>query len=445
MSCRKIGLALAFILMVFYAVNTQAQEEAVFTLTDQLTVENGVFRVGAPHRVFSIGCEGVYLYIELKDVRQAILLDIKMLNPLGEEVLSYRINISSPREKNILRYPWVKGYLYIPVRDEKQGFAFFRVYYYEKVAENLPENVRINMGGEWTFRIYRNGELIKTLKFTIRLLKLKVYVLDSQNRTVDKAKARILGPHKTFIVDINNGLFELELYPGSYLVEIYKANVLVYKSTLNLTTKDIEVRALCNITDLTFRILDRSGKPLREAKVVLKGLDNILQTSTDSDGFAVFRNLPYRQYRISVVKYGVSLGEYNIEVSAPLTIHDLVVNVTDFCVKVVGENGKGLAKSEVTLFFPSAILTALTDEEGYAKFDQVPVGVWDIAVSYKNLREKGKVTIGDGGCAEVKLRVFLEVFGMALSYDITLTVAWGLITVAVLAVAALALRGRIAE
>ncbi len=445
MSRKKTIIILVVFLLLFYTVNVQAQEEIILVLTEEVSVTDTNFKVGPPRRVFSIGEDGVYLYVELKNLDKPLQLSIKVLNPLGEEVLNYEVNITSPREKGILRYPWVRGYLYIPIMGEEDGFAFFQVYYYEKISENLPKNIRINMDGEWFFKIYRDGELVKSIKFVIRLLKLKVYILDSNGEPIDEAKARIVGDHITSILDVNGGILEQDLRPGSYLLEVYKSNIAVYRSTINLTKEDVEIQAVCNVTNLVIRILDKKGVPVNRAEVILEGLDSVLEASTDEEGSIVFRNMPFHKYKISVVKYGINVGEHEIIIDSPIAMYDLTVNVTDFCVKVVGEHRKPLSGSKVVLIFPGITLTTLTSESGEAIFKQVPRGVWEIVVNYKNLEERVRVSIEEDNCVEVKLPVFFELFDVTLSKEMLLIVTLGLVTVGVLVIAAIVLRSRVVD
>ena len=445
MSYRKMVIPLILVLLILYTVNVQCQEDTILVVTDEVVVTDGSFKIGSPREVFSIGEDGVYFYIELKNIEKALLLNIKILNPIGEKVLDYEMNISSPREKGILRYPWVRGYLYIPIMSKERGFAFFRIYYYEKISGELPEDARIDMDGEWNFQIYQNGKLVKSLSFIIRLLRLKVYILSSNGAIIDEAKARIMGDHETSIIDVSGGILELNLRPGSYLLEVYKSNFIVYKSIINMTREDMEIQAVCNVTDLTIRVLDGKGVPLEKANVILAGLDSIQEALTNESGYVVFKQLPFHKYRISIAKYGVNIGEYELLVNNPIAVYDLTANVTDFCVKIIGEHGKPLVGGKITLVFPEVMLTALTNENGKAEFEQVPSGNWDLIIEYKNLQEKDKVFLGERECAEVRLPVFSEFFGISLSKEMTLTIIFGLVTIVILAIAAAVLRGRIKE
>ncbi len=445
MSRKKTVIVLVAFLLLFCTVNVQAQEEMILVLTKEVSVADTNFKVGPPYRVFSIGEDGVYLYVELKNLDKPLQLGIKVLNPFGEEVLNYEVNISSPREKGILRYPWVRGYLYIPIMGEENGFAFFQVYYYEKISEDLPENVRISMDGEWFFEIYRDGELVRSLKFVVRLLKLKVYILDSNGEPIDEAKARIVGDHVTSILDVYGGILEQDLRPGSYLLEVYKSNIAVYRSTINLTREDIEIQAICNVTNLVIRILDQRGVPVDKAEVILEGLDSVLEASTNETGSIIFESIPFHRYRVSVVKYGINVGEHEVTIDSPIAVYDLTVNVTDFCVKVVGEHRKPLPRSKVALIFPGITLTTLTGENGEAIFKQVPRGVWEVVINYKNLEERDRIPVEEDNCVEVKLPVFFEILDVTLSKEMLLIVILGLTTVVVLIIAAIVLRSRVMD
>ena len=432
-------------LLMFTCLLTSASAQPVYTLilTDSVIVEDSILKPGTLKNTFTLGDEGIYLYFEINNLESELNLEFKLFNPDGKEVLNLTFNIPDPTGYGALRYPWIRGYIYVPIASVRNGSAFVKIYYYDKSSWQLPSSARISIDGEWKIYVYANGKIVKNIYFNVNKLNLKIYFLNRHMKPVSNVNVRILGAHEDYLFETKDFSLETKLRPGLYFIEIYKSNILVFNQTVLIESKDVEYIAVCNISDLSVKVVDSSNNPLQGATIILEGLDSVLQNVTDSDGWVTFKNLPFHNYRLTVAWYNVKVGVAKIRFSNTTETHILKTNVTNLCVRVLGERNQNLENAKVTIVLPRVTLTLLTDDNGYALFKQIPSGNWTLNIEYKNLREETVANTATPDCLIVKFKVFIEFYNFILPRDLVYNLAIGIISLWILLIVAIILRYRV--
>ncbi|MCD6510295.1 MAG: carboxypeptidase regulatory-like domain-containing protein [Thermoprotei archaeon] len=238
-------------------------------------------------------------------------------------------------------------------------------------------------------------------------------------------------------VDIPNGVIKEVTLPSNMAVGHYYDSSVPWSGDVNRTISSLPHYALIQVAHdevvetgtysfkidwlpISFRIVDSKGRPLEKGMARL--YDNETSIPQEIVG-GIARITPYKPsiYRLEVkYKDVVVYDEYvgfpvKPEYMIPCKVYDLVV-------EVVGARGQPLEKAVVNLTaVEGKAIAKATNGSGMVCFEQLPIGEYQLSVSYKNVGDALMVSLTDNIKETIKLDVFIEVPGtnLALGADET--------------------------
>jgi len=246
---------------------------------------------------------------------------------------------------------------------------------------------------------------------------------------IDVTPSLIENPTMAFIdIDLpENGEIEAVYLPNGLEVSKYYDSLLPWGLTSNRTI-DVGLRHVrIQVADIDgnrdpgsytvkiiwkpiqVRVLDHKGRPLRGA--VMELFCGEVRLVKDIDGEVVDIK-PYKPgvYKVRVTYKNVIVYE-GVMVIPPIESCEIICSVYDLKVRVVGGRGQPLEEAlvMVTLRGGNLSLTLTTDTNGFALFEQLPIGEYEITAVYKNVKGSHKVFLNEDKTIELRLDVLLEI------------------------------------
>lgn len=242
-------------------------------------------------------------------------------------------------------------------------------------------------------------------------------------------------------VEIPNGIISEVTLPSNMVVTRYYDSKLPWSEDTNRTISCTPHYVLVQIAHdevmetgtysfkidwfpIHFNVLDSKGRPLERGSVRL--YDN--ETSIPQDIVqGVAEVIPYKPsiYRLEVKYKGTIVydGFIGFPVKPEYTVY---CKVYDLVIRVSGVRGQFLSRAVVNLTaVEGKAIVKVTNESGMACFEQLPIGDYQVKVSYRNVVSSVSVSLTDNLVKDIRLDVFIDVPGtnIALGADETAIIA----------------------
>ena len=200
--------------------------------------------------------------------------------------------------------------------------------------------------------------------------------------------------------------------PGTYVIMASYKGGHLYSPAQNISVLNVIKGPLT----LTLKILDRNGRILPGAQVILRGESVEKQVLSAGNSISI-RELPPGTYRITVRYHGVDVYDgivdlyQDLKYTISVSVYSLQVLVKDWLsnraidgVQVKIKAGNGLE------------FTTITDKRGYAIFPEVPAGNYEIIVdqsqsSTVNIQDNTEATVY---LASINWKIVLLIMAMVI-------------------------------
>ena len=182
-----------------------------------------------------------------------------------------------------------------------------------------------------------------------------------------------------------------ETVPYGYLVADEKEVKVEYAQTIDATILNNEQTGTIKVHKRTEGDLNISGITFYLKGTSDTGLEINIPATTDKDGVAVFENVPVGTYKIiedkETVPYGYLVAdEKEVKVEYAQTIDENILNNEQTGTVQIHKKTDGMTNIEGIRFILSGVsdtgreirIEAVTDKDGLAKFEGVPVGTYTI-------------------------------------------------------------------
>lgn len=267
------------------------------------------------------------------------------------------------------------------------------------VADEQEVTVEYNETAEVSFEnIEKTGE-IKVTKSTVGNLNIKGITFNLRGTsdsgreinipaTTDKDGVAVFEnvPVGTYMV-----IEDEETVPYGYLVADEKEVKVEYAQTIDTTILNEEKTGSITVHKTT-----EGQKNIEGIKFYLKGTSDTgreinISAETDKDGIAKFENIPIGTYKViedkETVPYGYLVAnEKEVKVEYAQTIDETILNAEQTGTVQVHKKTDGMTNIEGIRFILSGVsdtgreirIEAVTDKDGLAKFEGVPIGTYTI-------------------------------------------------------------------
>ena len=267
------------------------------------------------------------------------------------------------------------------------------------VADEQEVTVKYNETAEVAFEnIEKTGE-IKVTKSTVGNLNIKGITFNLRGTsdsgreinipaTTDKDGVAVFEnvPVGTYMV-----IEDEETVPYGYLVADEKEVKVEYAQTIDTTILNEEKTGSITVHKTT-----EGQKNIEGIKFYLKGTSDTgreinISAETDKDGIAKFENIPIGTYKViedkETVPYGYLVAnEKEVKVEYAQTIDETILNAEQTGTVQVHKKTDGMTNIEGIRFILSGVsdtgreirIEAVTDKDGLAKFEGVPIGTYTI-------------------------------------------------------------------
>ena len=182
-----------------------------------------------------------------------------------------------------------------------------------------------------------------------------------------------------------------ETVPYGYLVADEKEVKVEYAQTIDETILNNEQTGTVKVHKKTDGMTNIEGIRFILSGVSDTGREIRIETVTDKDGIAKFENVPIGTYTItedgSTVPYGYLVAdEKEVKVEYAQTIDETILNAEQTGTVQVHKKTDGMTNIEGIRFILSGVsdtgreirIEAVTDKDGIAKFENVPIGTYTI-------------------------------------------------------------------
>ena len=182
-----------------------------------------------------------------------------------------------------------------------------------------------------------------------------------------------------------------ETVPYGYLVADEKEVKVEYTQTIDETILNNEQTGTVKVHKKTDGMTNIEGIRFILSGVSDTGREIRIETVTDKDGIAKFENVPIGTYTItedgSTVPYGYLVAdEKEVKVEYAQTIDETILNAEQTGTVQVHKKTDGMTNIEGIRFILSGVsdtgreirIEAVTDKDGIAKFENVPIGTYTI-------------------------------------------------------------------
>jgi hypothetical protein len=205
-------------------------------------------------------------------------------------------------------------------------------------------------------------------------------------------------------------------------VRIYWRGAIVTYQTVALSSGTNEFTFYCNVSSLTVLVVDDNDVPLKTAKVTISWITDVTYSetaSTDSEGAAVFSQMPHIDYEVSVRWQNLKVHEGTFGLTGSTSIYKARCRVFSLAVHVMNRRNQNLQGSTVTVTHAEAEWSLLnkTETNGVAVFAQVPSGNYSIRAVYQATSNITAISVTQN--TEVSLK--LNITG---KFEVTIQVEW---------------------
>ena len=182
-----------------------------------------------------------------------------------------------------------------------------------------------------------------------------------------------------------------ETVPYGYLVADEKEVTVIYSETVDAEIINNEQTGTIKVHKRTEGDLNISGITFYLKGTSDSGREINIPATTDKDGVAVFENVPVGTYMViedeKTVPYGYLVAaEKEVKVEYAQTIDETILNTEQMGTVQVHKKTDGMTNIEGIRFILSGVsdtgreirIEAVTDKDGLAKFDGVPIGTYTI-------------------------------------------------------------------
>ncbi len=167
---------------------------------------------------------------------------------------------------------------------------------------------------------------------------------------------------------------------GTYYIEVYKFNILVGKSTVELIGSR-NVTLTCNVLDLPIVLVEEANQEVTVGNVTLRIYSSrgtpIEDVSVGSNGKYIVHDLPYGEYIFKVLKFNVTIAKekckiisYHVNSTSQLSIK---CKVGDLSVKLIDQKGRMVNKGVLEATINNYLYDSVMISQGEALFRQVPI------------------------------------------------------------------------
>ncbi|RLE78542.1 MAG: hypothetical protein DRJ36_04485, partial [Thermoprotei archaeon] len=375
--------------------------------------------------VVSLGDKRIYLWVKFIDVYTQLNIKFILLNPRDATFLWEEIKLPSPRASlGINKYNWVFVHLKLPISADERGLMDLRTFPYYKLSYTF--NVRPpHETGPWTFIVSVNGSTVARYAFLIRLVKVTIRTTDILARPLGNTTITIEN-HGKIVEKTETGHRTLLLRPGIYVLKVTWRNFTVFSGNLRVE-RDCEHIVTCSVSFLSLKVVDNSSKPLAGALVSLiaEGYPYKASLKTDSQGLLFLDFIPHTNYLVRVFWRGREVFADTISSGSNHTIKTPVYTVV---LKVIGEQQQPIPGARILIH--GANIVVYTNEKGEAKIEQLPAGEWFVNVRYKNSETNVILKVPEEDV--IKLNVFIEIFGVAISKESFISLTIGIMSTLIL-------------
>jgi hypothetical protein len=184
------------------------------------------------------------------------------------------------------------------------------------------------------------------------------------------------------------------LSTGKYYVEVYRFNILVGKSAVELVGSR-NLTLVCDVLDLPVVTVEEINPDVPVGNVTLKIYrdDGILidKVLVGPNGKYVVQDLPYGGYVFKVLKFNITIAEekcklvsYHVNSTSKLSIK---CKVGDLNVRIIDQNGRTVNEGVLEATINNYLYGSVRVSKGVALFKQVPIdyllGFTDIGLNLK--------------------------------------------------------------
>jgi hypothetical protein len=205
-------------------------------------------------------------------------------------------------------------------------------------------------------------------------------------------------------------------------VRIYWRGVIVAHQTVTLDSGTNEFNILCNVSNLTISTIDGNNNPLKAAEVTVSWVTDITYSTvskTNSEGIAVFPQMPHYGYQVSVRWQSMLVYESAFNLTSSTSTYVAQCQVFSLTVHVTNRRDQAIQGSTVTVTHTEndwSLLNA-TGSDGIAIFAQVPSGSYTILITYQATSNMTAISLTQNKLVSIKLNI-------AGSFEVTVQVAW---------------------
>jgi hypothetical protein len=205
-------------------------------------------------------------------------------------------------------------------------------------------------------------------------------------------------------------------------IRIYWRGVIVAHQTVALSPGTNEFTVLCNISDLIVLPVDENEVPLKGAEVTISWTTDITYseaTLTNNKGKAVFFQMPYTDYKVSVRWQSIEVHSSIFSLTSSTTLYTAPCKVFRLTVQVVNRRNQNIQGSTVTIT-STQIDWSISNKTGFngeAVFAQVPLGNYSIRAAYHAALNTTTISLKQN----VKVTLKLDIAG---SFEVTVRVEW---------------------
>ena len=181
----------------------------------------------------------------------------------------------------------------------------------------------------------------------------------------------------------------------------------------------------CDVSELSVLTLDGNGLPLQGAQVNLDLTDDwppsIPNSSTTNDqGLAVFPQMPYFSYPVSVKWQGKLVHEGTFNLTSSETSYTADCNVYDLTVNVVDKEDRPISGAKVLISRDDEWKASKLTNYGTAIFTQLAFGNYSIEASYESSSNTTTAQLAES--TEVNLH--LNITYSPRTFEITVRAVW---------------------
>ncbi|MEM2303782.1 MAG: Ig-like domain-containing protein [Candidatus Methanomethylicia archaeon] len=167
---------------------------------------------------------------------------------------------------------------------------------------------------------------------------------------------------------------------GTYHIEVYRFNILVGKSTVELI-KGRNITLTCDVLDLPVVLVEEANQEVPVGNVTLKIYSSksilIEEVLVGSNGKYIVHDLPYGEYIFKVFKFNITIAEekckiisYHINSTSQLSIK---CKVGDLSVKLIDQNGRMVDEGVLEVMINNYLYDSARVSQGKVLFRQIPV------------------------------------------------------------------------